>query len=286
MSDHKKRGLGRGLDSLLRPAEEGLRSIEIGRLRPNRFQPRTQFLDEGLDELAASIRTQGVIQPIVVRPEADSGFTIIAGERRWRAAQRAGLERVPIVVRDVSGDQELLELALVENLQRTDLNPVEEAEAFRALRDSFGQSQEQIGIRVGRSRAAISNALRLLRLAPEVLDLLRSGELSAGQARPLVGLEPEQRQIDLARRAASESLSARKVEELAQAKEKGSVRPRKVVDSLEPNAAAAADRLTHRLQTKVEIARRGKGGSVRIHFHSEEELMRLFDLLMAQGGRR
>ena len=286
MSEQKKRGLGRGLDSLLRPADDGLRTVPIDQLYPNRFQPRTQFLDEGLEELAASIRAQGVIQPIVVRQDPAGGLTIVAGERRWRAAQRAGLERVPVVVRDVAGDQELLELALVENLQRTDLNPVEEAEAFRSLHESFGQSQEQIALRVGRSRAAVSNVLRLLRLPPEILDLLRSGELSAGQARPLVGLEPQERQISLAERAIREGLSARRVEELAASQEDSRKSRNKKPDEPEANAAAAAERLTQRLQAKVEIARRGKGGSVRIHFHSEEELMRLFDLLMSQGGRR
>ena len=285
MSDHKKRGLGRGLDSLLRP-EEGVKSIEVASLRPNRFQPRSQFLDEGLDELAASIRAQGVIQPLVVRPDGGGTYTIVAGERRWRAAQRAGLAKVPVVVREVAGDQELLELALVENLQRADLNPVEEAEAFRALHGSFGQTQEQIALRVGRSRAAISNVIRLLRLPPEILDLLRAGELSAGQARPLVGLEPASRQLELAQRAVRDGLSARQIEALVQPDVAEPRARRRAAPEPEANAAAAAERLTQRLQAKVEIARRGKGGSVRIHFHSEEELMRLFDLLMQQGSRR
>jgi ParB family chromosome partitioning protein len=285
LSDHKKRGLGRGLDSLLRP-EEGVKSIEVASLRPNRFQPRSQFLDEGLDELAASIRAQGVIQPLVVRPDGGGTYTIVAGERRWRAAQRAGLAKVPVVVREVAGDQELLELALVENLQRADLNPVEEAEAFRALHESFGQTQEQIALRVGRSRAAISNVIRLLRLPPEILDLLRAGELSAGQARPLVGLEPASRQLELAQRAVRDGLSARQIEALVQPDVAEPRARRRAAPEPEANAAAAAERLTQRLQAKVEIARRGKGGSVRIHFHSEEELMRLFDLLMQQGSRR
>lgn len=285
MSDHKKRGLGRGLDSLLRP-EEGVKSVDVTSLRPNRFQPRSQFLDDGLEELAASIRAQGVIQPLVVRPEGGGIFTIVAGERRWRAAQRAGLAKVPVVIREVAGDLELLELALVENLQRADLNPVEEAEAFRALHESFGQTQEQIALRVGRSRAAVSNVIRLLRLPPEILDLLRAGELSAGQARPLVGLEPASRQLELAQRAVQEGLSARQIEALVQPAETEPRARRRPVPEPEANAAAAAERLTQRLQAKVEIARRGKGGSVRIHFHSEEELMRLFDLLMQQGSRR
>lgn len=281
MSDAKKRGLGRGLDALLRP-EEGVRTVELAKLRPNRFQPRAQFDDDGLEELAASIRSQGVIQPLVVRPEQDGVFTIVAGERRWRAAQRAGLRTVPVVLRDVAGDRELLELALVENLQRADLNPVEEAEAYRSLHEGFSQSQEEIALRVGRSRAAVSNALRLLRLAPEILDLLRAGRLTAGQARPLIALEPPERQVELARRAVRDGLSARQLEQLAE-RPKGDGKGRRLPET---HAAAAAERLTQRLQAKVEIARRGKGGTVRIHFHTEEELMRLFDLLMEQGGRR
>ncbi|NLN12426.1 MAG: ParB/RepB/Spo0J family partition protein [Acidobacteria bacterium] len=273
----RRRGLGRGLDALLRP-EQGVREIEIGRLRPNRFQPRAQFDETGLEELAASIRAQGIVQPLLVRAESDGNFTIVAGERRWRAAQRAGLATVPAVVREVAGDRELLELALVENLQRADLNPAEEAEAFRLLQESFGLSQEEVAVRVGRSRAAVSNTLRLLRLAPEVLDLLRGGRLTAGQARPLVGLAPE-RQVTLANRTVRSGLSARQVERAAQG-----ASPRRPPAPPEAHAAAAAERLTRLLQARVEIVRRRRGGEVRIHFHSEEELIRLFDLLAAKGG--
>jgi ParB family chromosome partitioning protein len=279
MSEARKRGLGRGLDALLRP-EQGVRQIEVGRLRPNRFQPRAQFDETGLEELAESIRAQGIVQPLLVREEGDGSFTIVAGERRWRAAQRAGLATVPAVVREVAGDRELLELALVENLQRADLNPVEEAEAFRLLRETFGLSQEEVARRIGRSRAAVSNALRLLRLAPEVLDLLRGGGLTAGQARPLVGLPPE-RQVALAEQTVRGGLSARQVERAAQ----GGGRRRDPAPP-EANAAAAAERLTRALQAKVEIVRRRRGGEVRIHFHSEEELIRLFDLLAGRGGVR
>jgi len=279
MSEARKRGLGRGLDALLRP-EQGVRQIEVGLLRPNRFQPRSRFDEAGLEELAESIRAQGIVQPLIVREEADGIFTIVAGERRWRAAQRAGLATVPAVVREVAGDRELLELALVENLQRADLNPVEEAEAFRLLGESFGLSQEEVARRVGRSRAAVSNTLRLLRLAPEVLDLLRGGSLTAGQARPLVGLPPE-RQLALAERTVRTGLSARQVEKAVQStpRRRGPAPP-------EANAAAAAERLTRALQAKVEIVRRRRGGEVRIHFHTEEELIRLFDLLAGRGGAR
>lgn len=269
----KRRGLGRGLDALLEADTSGLRTLALGDLRPNRFQPRAYFDEEGLSELAESIRSQGIVQPLVVTPDDQGGFRIIAGERRWRAAQRAGLNEVPAVVREVDGDQHLLELALVENLQRADLNAVEEAEAYRSLGQSFGLSHEQIAQRVGKSRSAVTNALRLLKLPPEVLDMLRDGRLSGGQARPLATL-PEVEAVRLATWAARDGLSARKLEQLAGAKPKERRRP-----TIDPDTAAAQERLMRRLQTKVEIKRRGKGGTVVIHFHDEEELMRLFDHL-------
>jgi ParB family chromosome partitioning protein len=269
--------LGRGLDSLIR-VEDTPTSLPVDKLRPNRWQPRTEFSDEGLDELAESIRAQGIVQPLVVTTRDREIYTIVAGERRWRAARRAGLEQVPVVVREVTGDRELLELALVENLQRADLNPIEEAEAFRSLQESFGLGQEEIGRRVGRSRVAITNTLRLLNLPDEVQDLLRSGRLTSGQARPLLALSSAEEQVRLATRAAESSMSARQLEELVRPPEK---RARKAQRRLDPNDAAAAENLTRRLQTRVEIARRGAGGTVRLHFHSEEELIRLYDLLLA-----
>jgi len=268
----RRRGLGRGLDSLLAAESVGLREMAVGDLKPNRFQPRSQFDDEGLEELAESIRQQGVIQPLVVTAEGD-GHVIIAGERRWRAAQRAGLSEVPVLVREIDGDQQLLELALVENLQRADLNPIEEGEAFRSLGQSFGLTHEQIGRRVGKSRAAVTNALRLLRLPPEVQDMLREGTLASGQARPLATLAPELA-LRLAERAARDGLSARKLEELAAGRPKA-----KPKAALDPDSREAEQRLTRKLQTKVEIKRRGRGGTVILHFHDEEGLMRLFDHL-------
>lgn len=279
----KKRGLGRGLSALLPREEppEGVRTLPIQQLVPNRFQPRSHFDDQGLEELAASIRTQGLIQPIVVSRKDSNSYAIIAGERRWRAAQRAGLQVVPVVVRQVDDDRQLLELALVENVQRADLNPVEEAEAYRTLAQNFGLSHEQIAERVGKSRAAISNALRLLKLPPAVLDLLRAGRLTAGQARPLLALEADDKIERLAQRAAEQGLSARVLEALAAGPGRKRERP-----APEPNAAAAAERLTQRLQTRVEIDRRGRGGTIRVHFHSEEELMRLYDLIIAAAPRK
>jgi ParB family chromosome partitioning protein len=268
----KRRGLGRGLDALLERETLGLRTVPVADLEPNRFQPRADFDQDGLEELAESIRSQGIVQPLVVTPAGDR-FLIVAGERRWRAAQRAGLTEIPVVVREVDGDQHLLELALVENLQRADLNAIEEAEAYRSLGQSFGLSHEEIGRRVGKSRATVTNALRLLKLPPEVLDMLRDGRLSAGQARPLATLAAQDA-LRLAERAARGGLSARKVEELATAKP--SVRRPRRQDA---DTQAAVERLTRTLQTKVEIRRRGRGGAVVLHFHDEESLMRLFDHL-------
>jgi ParB family chromosome partitioning protein len=280
----KKRGLGRGLSALLPPRQEpgeGVRTVPLAQLVPNRFQPRSRFDDAGIDELAASIRAQGMIQPIVVTSTGSNTYTIIAGERRWRAAQRAGLASVPVVVRQVRDDRQLLELALVENLQRADLNPVEEAEAYRTLAESFALSHDEIAERVGKTRAAVSNTLRLLKLPPSVLDLLRAGQLSAGQARALLALEDPAAIERLAERAARQGLPARALEALAA----GAAGKRRRKSPAEPNAAAAAERLTQRLQTRVEIERRGKGGTIRIHFHAEEELIRLYELLMARPAR-
>jgi ParB family chromosome partitioning protein len=288
----KKRGLGRGLDALIQKEEEAgppapIQTLPITSLRPNRFQPRTHF-DEGLiEELAESIRAQGVIQPLVVSPDPQGeGYLIIAGERRWRASRRAGLETVPVVVREVADDRELLELALVENLQRSDLNPLEEAEAYQALQEKFSLSQEEIAARVGKARTTVTNALRLLRLPEEVRDLLREGQISAGQARPLLGLATSEEQIALAERAVREGLSARDMERLSSEPREAAVPKKKPARPVEVHAAAAEEKLTRRLQTKVEIRRRGKGGALQIHFHSEEELMRLYDLLMERGDTR
>ena len=282
----RRRGLGRGLDALIgeAPAAEAtVRAVPVADLHPNRYQPRARFDDAGLDELAESIRAQGVIQPLVVAVRDGGGFTIVAGERRWRAAQRAGLATVPAVVREVAGDRDLLEVALVENLQRADLNPVEEAEAYQALREKFGLSQEEVAARVGKTRTTVANALRLLKLPAEVADLLRDGRLTAGQARPLLAVEGEEARVQLARRAVRDGLTARALERVAAG---GGKKRGRVARPVEVHAAAAEESLTRRLQTRVEIRRRGDGGTLAIHFHSEEELMRIYDLLMAAGGGR
>jgi ParB family transcriptional regulator, chromosome partitioning protein len=288
----KKRGLGRGLDALLAPlapvapSEEGpvvssVTHLPLASLRPNRFQPRTSFDEAGLDELAESIRTQGIVQPLVVTIEEDGGYSIVAGERRFRAAQRAGLAQVPVVVREKLDDQSRLELALVENVQRADLNPLEEAEAYQNLQEAFGLSQEEVAGRVGKARPTVANALRLLKLPEEVRELLREGRLTAGQARPLLALPGAEEQVALALRAVRQGLSAREIERLTAGPRPQT--PTSPAPPAEVHAAAAAETLTRRLQTRVEIQRKGKGGVLRLHFHSEEELMRLYELLIAKG---
>jgi ParB family chromosome partitioning protein len=279
----KKRGLGRGLDALIEKAEEPTRALPLESLHPNRMQPRTRFTEESIAELAESIRVQGVIQPLVVTPEPDGSYAIIAGERRWRAARRAGLDSVPVVIRQIADERELLELALVENLQRSDLDPMEEADAFHALHERFALSQEAIAERVGKARTTVANSLRLLKLPEPVRAMLRDGRLTAGQARPLLGLASEETQEALAERAVQEGLSARDLERLAGERKEAAPKKRKSPRPVEVNTAAAAETLTRRLQTRVEILRRGKGGQLRIHFHSEAELMRLYDLLSARG---
>jgi ParB family chromosome partitioning protein len=290
----KKRGLGRGLDALIQkeeaPPPGPVQALPVTSLRPNRLQPRVHFDEAAIEELAESIRAQGVIQPLVVARDLHdpqgTGYVIVAGERRWRASRRAGLETVPVVVREVADDRELLELALVENLQRSDLNPLEEAEAYLMLQEKFSLSQEEIASRVGKARTTVSNALRLLRLPEEVRDLLRGGHLSAGQARPLLGMATSDEQITLAERAVREGLSARDMERLSAEPRASAAPKKKPARTVEVHTAAAEDKLTRRLQTKVEIRRRGKGGVLQISFHSEEELMRLYDVLIDRGDDR
>jgi ParB family transcriptional regulator, chromosome partitioning protein len=286
----KKRGLGRGLDALIQGpdtpelaarGEGGIRTLPVAALKPNRWQPRSSFDDHELEALAASIRAQGLVQPLIVTLDSDGTYSIVAGERRWRAARRAGLEEVPVVIRGDLDDRSRLELALVENLQRSDLNALEEAEAYATLQERFGLSQEEIAVRVGKGRSTITNSLRLLKLPQEVRELLRAGQLTAGQARPLLALGDRERQIALAEQAVREELSARQLEQLSAPPRQRAPRPPRQV---EVHTAAAEEKLTRRLQTRVEIRRQGQGGRLQIHFHSEDELMRLYDLLMEKGG--
>ncbi len=280
----RRRGLGRGLDALIErkeaPVDGGFRTVPLDRLEPNRFQPRTDFDEESLRELASSIRSQGLVQPIVVTPADEGRWTIVAGERRFRAARLAGLTEVQVVVREVADSQTLLEMALVENLQRSDLNPMEEAEAYQRLAQEFGLAQAEIAKEVGKGRTTVTNALRLLRLPEEVRAMLRAGRVTVGQVRPLLGLDGEDERIRLARRIEEEGLTAREVEAIVSPRPAARrKRPRRERQT-DVHTAAAEERLVAALQARVEIRRRGAGGTVRIHFHSEEELMGLYDRLV------
>lgn len=281
----RRKALGRGLSALI-PEPEPARApaapaeVPISALEPNPYQPRGAMDPARLAELAASIRESGIVQPILVRRRGDR-FQIVAGERRFRAAEAVGLETVPVTVRDVA-DEHLLEVALVENIQREELNPIEEAQAYQRLQEEFCLTQEDIARRVGRDRTTVANTLRLLRLPRELREMVASARLDAGHARALLALERAEDQLALGREAARRGLSVREVERrVAQMRAPKGVggRPRK-----DPNTRAAEERLRAALGTRVEIARRGKGGVLRVAFTSEAELNRLFDLL-ARGGR-
>lgn len=284
----KRKALGKGLSALLPDPEpataaaEGAQDVALERLEPNPFQPRSTMDAARLDELAASLKESGMVQPILVRRLSGDRYQIIAGERRWRAAQKAGLATVPIVVRDVPDDR-LLELALVENIQRQELSALEEAVAFQRLHEELRLTQEDIARRVGRDRSTIANTVRLLRLPREVRDLLGAGSLDAGHGRALLALEKAEDQLALAREAARKGLSVREVERRvallrAPRSTKGPVR--------DPNTRAAEERLRAALGTRVAIARRGKGGQLRIAFASEAELNRIYDLLVRASRSR
>jgi len=282
----KRPALGKGLSALIPdapPAPPRTAPVEadIDRLAPNDFQPRGTLDEARLQELAQSIRANGLIQPIVVRKAGDR-FQIIAGERRWRAAKLAGLLRVPIVVRDVvPGEKSQLELALVENIQREDLNPIDEALAYKRLAEQFELTQEQIAAAVGKDRATIANHVRLLRLPDEVRTEVASGRLSMGHARALLSLAGEAEQRQLARDVLARSLSVRETESIVKKiVERGAPPPEPAEPApVDVHTRAAEDRLKVLLGTRVRIVRHGTRGRIEIDFTSEEELMRIFDQL-------
>lgn len=262
----KMRGLGRGLDALLGAGEETaaqrdeLRDLPIDALQPGKYQPRTRMDQEALGELAASIKTHGVVQPILVRQVADERYEIIAGERRWRAARIAGLGSVPVLVRQVA-DRQALAVSLIENIQREDLNPLEEAAGIQRLLQEFGMTHAEAAEVLGRSRSAVTNLLRLLDLAPPVRELVAEGRLDMGHARALLAL-PVARQIELARDAAERGLSVRDVERRAaavvNAPHTGHRRKR------DQDVARLEEELSNRLGTTVEIKAGAKNGAGRL----------------------
>jgi ParB family transcriptional regulator, chromosome partitioning protein len=289
----KRQALGKGLSSLIpEPAfirpDAGLLMLDVKRIKPSRFQPRSDF--SGLEGLVDSIRENGIVQPVIVRQEED-GYHLIAGERRWRAAQVAGMEKIPAIVRKVADDR-VLEIALIENIQRKELNPIEEAKAYEVLLDEMKLSHADVARRVGRDRSSISNSLRILKLPIAVQDFLRDGSLSVGHAKVIMAIPDAETQIKVAGEVAGNLLSVRETEqrvaELGATSGRAGRKPRKDVaggTNPDPNVAAAADRLTRALATKVRIAQRGERGKIEIEFYSSEELQRLYEfLLTAEKG--
>jgi ParB family chromosome partitioning protein len=275
----KPKGLGRGLDALLggdEPRREALLTLPVARIRPGRYQPRTKMDQQALAELAASIRSQGLMQPVLVRPVDRENYELIAGERRWRAAQMAGLDEVPALVREVP-DESALALSLIENIQREDLNPLEEAAGLQRLVDEFRMTHEQAADAVGRSRTATTNLLRLLKLARPVQDLVMEGALEMGHARALIALEAA-RQIEVARRVAAKGLSVRDTEALVQKMLRGAAGPRRKKG--DRDLARLEEELAERLGTTVEIKASRKGrGKLIVHYASLDHLEQLLKKL-------
>jgi ParB family chromosome partitioning protein len=284
----KKVVLGKGLDALIPAggeesggAERRLRHVPVDRINPNPMQPRRDFDEASLHELADSFKRNGIMQPLVVRQDG-SMFTIIAGERRYRAARLAGLTHIPVVVMDEVDEPRMLELALVENLQREDLNPIETAQAYRSLMDRCGHTQNELAVVVGKSRAAVANALRLLTLPEKVRDYIRAGRITEGHARAILQLEDEQAMVEMAERIAEESLSVRSVEEQTRrpSRRKGRPAQRRKNPALEE----AESFLKRTLGTAVRIKHGPKRGRIEIEYYGDEDLNRLLEMLGSIGG--
>lgn len=292
VSNPPKRALGKGLSALLpnrpepvvateSPAGSGLLLLSIDQIEPNPLQPRAVFQADRLNELAQSIRENGIIQPLVVRKAGDR-FQLIAGERRWRAARLAGLDKVPVVVQDFAEDR-LMEIALVENIQREDLNPIEVAQAFERLNKQFKLSHEQIAQRTGKDRTTVTNLLRLLKLPGDIQILLAEHRLSTGHARALLGLEDPEAQIEVAGRITSEGLSVRQVERLVQRmNEPREPKPAEEA-TVDPNVRAAIQELERKLGTRVRIVPKSEQrGRIEIEYYSIDDLTRIYEMIVGE----
>ncbi len=291
----EKRGLGRGLESLIsqprrpthRVMEELTQEVPVDQIAPNPHQPRRAFDEEALNELAASIRIHGILQPLVLAratPTSPKPYYIIAGERRWRAAQLAGLTHVPAIIKEAS-QQQLMEWALVENLQRADLNPLEAAAAYKSLMEGFNLTQAQVAERVGKSRTAVANTLRLLNLPAEVQAALLDGRISEGHGRALLSLPDEAMQREVLEQILQHNLSVRQTEALVRRlRERPQPAPQpSPAKPLSPELKAVEDAFREILGTKVEIRQGKKGGQIVIHFYSEEELEGIYNILIGEG---
>ena len=308
----KTRGLGKGLDALFGDAEVTLQSraeknsnnedektedpkqkvdknertgggidyIDINDIKPNSNQPRKTFDEDKLNELAASIEEHGLIQPLVLR-KAEKGYEIVAGERRWRAARKIGIREIPCIVRELTDEENML-LAIIENMQREDLNPIEEAEGIRQMIETYGLTQEEVSKSVGKSRPYIANSLRLLRLPETVRKYIEDGSLSTGHAKAIAAVSDEKKQIELAEVAIRDGLSVRQLEKLAQ-QDKSGVKTRSRVKQKTADVKRVEEDLKNALGTKVTLNQKGKKGKIEIEFYSKDELERLIELLKKLG---
>ena len=280
----KRKALGRGLNALLPSAPAGVEKavpeVPIEQIIPNKYQPRSNFNPELLEELAQSIKANGVVQPVIVRKTGNQ-YQLITGERRWRAAKLAGLKTIPAVIREVSEFKQL-EWALVENIQRQDLNPIEEASAFATLVEDFSLTQEEVAQRVGKDRSSVANYIRLLKLPTEIKQQIQSQELSMGHARALSSLEREKDQIELARQILKDQLNVRQTETLVRNWKKKPGKPHKKAPEkvVDPNVKVAELKLQERFGTKVVIRiESDEKGRIEVHFQNTEDLIRIFDLM-------
>lgn len=277
----KQSGLGKGLDAIFvdnSTSSENASSLPVSEISPDRTQPRKTFSEDSLSELADSIREHGVLQPILVRPVADGSYKVVAGERRWRAARLAGLDRVPVIIKELS-DAEAYSVALVENLQREDLNPVEEAEGYRQLAETQGWTQEQIAARVGKSRPAVANAMRLLSLPDGVLSLLREGKITTGHAKAILGIQDDDLKQSVADLVAEKELSVREAERLARNSGKPAVQRK--VTAPDPVASEVELALKDALGVNVKVKYSEGKGTLSLDFYSKEQL---FDFANKLGG--
>ncbi len=293
-----KGGLGRGLSDLLQVVEidsakasakdeaapvetqaGGVMYVDINDIKPNENQPRKVFDEAKIEELANSISSYGLIQPIILR-KAEKGFEIVAGERRWRAARKANLSKVPCIMKELS-DEENMVISIIENMQREDLNPIEEAEALSQMIQRFGFSQEEVAKSVGKSRSYVTNSLRLLKLPKKILDFVQSGQISSGHAKMLIGVEDEKKQMLLAEKVVKEEISVREIEKLVKDVANPKKKPEK--KTKRPEISAIEDELKQILGTKVNIKQSGRKGKLEIEYYNREELERLIDILKNVG---
>jgi ParB family chromosome partitioning protein len=274
-----ERGLGRGLGALIPRTTVGLREVPVEAIRPNPWQPRTHFDEQELEELAQSIREHGVLQPVLVSQQADGTFQLITGERRWRAVQLAGFATVPAMVKEATS-RSSLELALVENIQRRDLNPLEEAHAFRALMDEHGLTQEQLGQRIGKSRVAITNTLRLLQLPEAVREALAGGALTEGHARAILMANGESARLEVLEHVLADHLSVRDTEALARAMNSRRTRAAAPEVRMDPDVERLEDAFRQALGTRVRLMKGRRGGRLVITFFSDEELQGLYEAIV------